>query len=346
MKLAAATLFLAADALVGTAQLELTTTDRDGYKGFSGGIKVFTGRNCVNNPSKGFICDFKYQTTIAGLSGGRITQHNLPVNVDSNNDLLMMTYRSSDEAIFSAMRLKVTTSNGSSDIVDLMNLDGGGQDYTTFDYDSILHPCNSGYFRKTSCRFDVVYDLKSRKEKPHYSLFSGHVVKYNNYRQPALMPRYEPPTAFANTSIRLKTGGALGDDTDGLLNIYYGKGCNQNVCTYTKELSVALSGRGKVFDYYLPDFNWNTDQLIMDFRDSDDLRLDEMTFAPCSGTMGCASYDLFSFGTSGRYKAAFDYDGPEEPCSGRYGDYTCMYDAVYDFKQKKLYKGSSVIMGQ
>ena len=50
-----------------------------------------------------------------------------------------------------------------------------------------------GYWRKSSCRFDTVYDLKSRKEKPHYSLFSGHVVKYN-YRQPALMPRYEPPS--------------------------------------------------------------------------------------------------------------------------------------------------------
>ena len=48
----------------------------------------------------------------------------------------------------------------------------------------------------------------------------------------------------------------------------------------------------------------------------------------------------------GRYKVAFDYDGPEEPCSGRYGDYNCMYDAVYDFKVKKLFKGSSVIKGQ
>lgn len=188
MQLAAATLFLAAEAVVGPAQLELTTTDRDGYKGFSGGLKIFTARNCVNNPSKGFICDFKYQTTIANLSGGRITQHNLPVNIDSSNDLLLMTYRSSDEAIFSAMRLKVTPTSGTTDIVDLMNLDGGGQDYTTFDYDSILHPCNSGYFRKTSCRFDVVYDLKSRKEKPHYSLFSGHVVKYNNYRQVSQTP--------------------------------------------------------------------------------------------------------------------------------------------------------------
>lgn len=45
-------------------------------------------------------------------------------------------------------------------------------------------------------------------------------------------------------------------------------------------------------------------------------------------------------------KVAFDYDGPEQPCSGRYGDYNCMYDAVYDFKVKKLFKGSSVIKGQ
>lgn len=283
--------------------------------------------------------------TIQGQNGKTVKAYRLPDQLDSTSDLLLMTYRSADEAIFSAMQLKVTPSNGATDIINLMKLDGGGQDYTIFDYDGQLHPCNSGYFRKSSCRFDTVFDLKSRKEKPHYSLFSGHVVKYN-YRQPAVAPRYEPPSGFANTSIRFKTGGALGDDTDGLLSIYYGKNCNLNVCTYTKELSVALSGRGKVFDYYLPDFNWNTDQLIMDFRDSDDLRLDEMTFQPCSGTMGCSSYDLFSFGTSGRYKAAFDYDGPEEPCSGRYGDYNCMYDAVYDFKVKKLFKDKSVIMGQ
>ena len=87
-----------------------------------------------------------------------------------------------------------------------------------------------------------------------------------------------------------------------MLNVYYGKNCNVNVCTYTKELSVALTGRGKVFDYYLPDFDWNKDQLIFDFRDSDDLRLDEMTFSPCNGSSGCSSYDLFTFGTSGRYK--------------------------------------------
>jgi len=343
--LTSATLIYAAQAVMGPAELELTTTDRDGYKGFSGGLKVYIARNCVNNPSKGFICDFKFQMTIPGQNGKTVKAYRLPDQVDSTSDVLLMTYRSADEAIFSAMQLKVTPSNGATDRINLMKLDGGGQDYTIFDYDSILHPCNSGYFRKSSCRFDTVYDLKSRKEKPHYSLFSGHVVKYN-YRQPAVAPRYEPPSGFANSSIRFKTGGALGDDTDGLLSVYYGKGCNLNVCTYTKELSVALSGRGKVFDYYLPDFNWNTDQLIMDFRDSDDLRLDEMTFQPCYGTSGCSSYDLFSFGTSGRYKVAFDYDGPEYPCSGRYGDYNCMYDAVYDFKVKKLFKGSSVIKGQ
>ena len=53
-----------------------------------------------------------------------------------------------------------------------------------------------------------------------------------------------------------------------------------------------------------------------------------------------------SYQNSNQTKAAFDYDGPEEPCSGRYGDYNCMYDAVYDFKVKKLFKDRSVIMGQ
>ena len=31
----------------------------------------------------------------------------------------------------------------------------------------------------SSCRFDTVYDLYTSKEKPHYSLFAGHVVKNN-----------------------------------------------------------------------------------------------------------------------------------------------------------------------
>ena len=56
---------LAAEAAYGPADLELTTTDRDGYKGFNGGLKVYIGRNCVNNPTKeGFLPirpDYKLQ---------------------------------------------------------------------------------------------------------------------------------------------------------------------------------------------------------------------------------------------------------------------------------------------
>ena len=33
----------------------------------------------------------------------------------------------------------------------------------------------SGIGIKSSCRFDTVYDLYTFKEKPHYSLFAGHV---------------------------------------------------------------------------------------------------------------------------------------------------------------------------
>ena len=80
-----------------------------------------------------------------------------------------MTYRTSDEAIFSAMKLKVMPTSGSSDIVNLMNLDGGGQDYTIFDYDSILHPCNSGkgeldlFAPKVPEKAENTYHLASRR---------------------------------------------------------------------------------------------------------------------------------------------------------------------------------------
>ena len=36
-----------------------------------------------------------------------------------------------------------------------------------------------GIGTSSSCRFDTVYDLYTSKEKPHYSLFAGHVVKNN-----------------------------------------------------------------------------------------------------------------------------------------------------------------------
>ena len=36
----------------------------------------------------------------------------------------------------------------------------------------------SGIGIKSSCRFDTVYDLYTSKEKPHYSLFAGHVSSF------------------------------------------------------------------------------------------------------------------------------------------------------------------------
>ena len=39
--------------------------------------------------------------------------------------------------------------------------------------------------------------------------------------------------------------------------------------TLNQVLSVQLSSRGKLYEYFLPDFDWKNDQLIMDFRDED-----------------------------------------------------------------------------
>lgn len=290
----------------------------------------------MTNPTRGYICDYRHEVAISQLQGSRQYVFRLPDQVDSNNDQILMTYRDGQEAIFDKIKLVI-----GSTVVDLKKLDGGGEDHSVFDYDSILKPCGSSYPRGSHCGFDRLYDLYTNKVKPHYSLFSGHVVKYNT--NPA--PRYEA-TPYASTNIRFKVGGGSSAATDAPLRIYYGKNCNYNVCTYTIEQEALLAKKGNTYDYYLPDFDFSKDQLIMDFRDSDAVEIDEMTFTPCNGSKGCQTFNLLSFGTSSVYKAAFDYDDEKEPCSGRYGDYQCMYDAVYDFKDKRLYKDKSVIKGQ
>ena len=49
--------------------------------------------------------------------------------------------------------------------------------------------------------------------------------------------------------------------------IYYGKNCRRT-CDYTIEIAAVLKDYNKSYDYYLPEFDFENDQLIMDFRDS------------------------------------------------------------------------------
>ena len=45
---------------------------------------------------------------------------------------------------FSRMSLQVQPNNGGpQQVINLMNLAGGGQDYTIFDFDGIKKPCDS-----------------------------------------------------------------------------------------------------------------------------------------------------------------------------------------------------------
>ena len=110
------------------------------------------------------------------------------------------------------------------------------------------------------------------------SLLSGHTVKFANYQNPVPMP-YDA-TPYANSQLHFKTGGSITAATDGELMIYYAKNCNSNICTYTKELSVVLSSRSKSYDFYLPDFDYNKDQLIMDFRSDDAVSSLSSSLAP------------------------------------------------------------------
>ena len=157
------------EAILGPARLELETSNTSGYTGFNGNLKVYIGRNCVTNPTKGYICDFKYQMAISGLSGGRIYEFDFPDQVDSRSDQILMSYRDPKEAMFSGMKLKVTPpGGGAAEIVDLKKLDGSTSNLSVFDYDNRDKPCGSSYPRNSVCRTDTMFDLYTGKEKPHY----------------------------------------------------------------------------------------------------------------------------------------------------------------------------------
>ena len=157
------------EALLGPARLELETSNTSGYTGFNGALKIYIGRNCVSNPSKGYICDYKYQMAVSGLQGGRIYEFDFPDQVDSRSDQILMTYRDQKEAMFSGMKLKVTPpGGGAAEIVDLKKLDGSTSNVSVFDYDSRDKPCGSSYPRNAVCRTDTMFDLYTGKEKPHY----------------------------------------------------------------------------------------------------------------------------------------------------------------------------------
>ena len=186
IKLAALALASVSEALLGPARLELETSNTSGYTGFNGALKIYIGRNCVTNPTKGYICDFKYQMAVSGLSGGRIYEFNFPDQVDTRSDQILMSYRDPKEAMFSGMKLKVTPpGGGAAEIVDLKKLDGSTSNLSVFDYDSRDKPCGSSYPRNSVCRTDTMFDLYTGKEKPHYRegyicIIFGCTVCFNN----------------------------------------------------------------------------------------------------------------------------------------------------------------------
>ena len=178
--MAALALASVSEALLGPARLELTTADTSGYTGFNGQLKVYIGRNCVTNPTRGYICDFKYQMTVSGLAGNRMYEFDFPDQVDSRSDQILMSYRSPSDAMFSGMKVKVTPAGGgAAEIVDLKKLDGSTSNLSVFDYDSRDKPCGSSYPRNAVCRTDTMFDFYTGKEKPHYR--QGYINNNKSY---------------------------------------------------------------------------------------------------------------------------------------------------------------------
>jgi len=84
---------------------------------------------------------------------------------------------------------------------------------------------------------------------------------------------------------------------------------------------------------------------VVDIFNSDGVSLAELDFTACfQGT--CKKFDLYEFDQSHKNKLAFDFNSVTYPCGDRYDSYECVYDAVYDFKTRKVHFDKSVIMGQ
>jgi len=334
-----------AQAAVGKGTLELTVANESGA-GFNGKLNIYLGRNCNINTTTGRICDYKYLQYVSGLSVGKTYSYPLSQDIDPDNDQILMTYRDGDQAIFSGMKLTVNLGSATR-IIDFFKLAGQDEKYMAFDFDSRNHPCHSSYPRGTSCSSDNTFDFYTMKTKPHYSLLRGHVVKRS--AEPELL-QYSDIGEFkeprASSQFKLKTGKDRNDGSNAPLNLYYGKNCNANICSYEKVAEIVAKNSNTEYSLWMPDFDWNKDQLIIDYRDSDLLNIVQMSFEPCL-VNNCKYYDLRSFGTSSTFNLAFDYDSPEEPCGERsYGDYQCQYDAVFDFKKMVKYMDRSVFVGQ
>ena len=97
-----------------------------------GELKVFSGKGCATNPVTGKICDFDYVTSITGLEKiGETYQIHLNQEIDVENDQLLMTYRSKDEAVFAGMRVFVDL-GGSYIVKDVLKMEGFPQRVSGF----------------------------------------------------------------------------------------------------------------------------------------------------------------------------------------------------------------------
>ena len=83
------------------------------------------------------------------MSAGQTKAIRMEDMVDAHYDQILFSYRSKSEAMFSRMTLQVQPNNGGpQQVINLMNLAGGGQDYTIFDFDGIKKPCDSWWSSK------------------------------------------------------------------------------------------------------------------------------------------------------------------------------------------------------
>jgi len=157
--------------------------------------------------------------------------------------------------------------------------------------------------------------------------------------------------AVGRATLEWNVSSDSGAGSNGKLKLYLGRNCNINpingrVCDYRYLQTVTgfVKGSGGRVDL-TQDVDPDNDQLLMTFRDNDEVIFDAMKV---NVQLGSSSrlIDLFKLDGMKDSKLAFDFDSRNHPCHSSYPRNTqCVFDNTFDFFTGKMKPHYSLLRG-
>ncbi|CBY23438.1 unnamed protein product [Oikopleura dioica] len=314
-----------------TIEFQIANTSK---AAFSGELKIYVGKNCNTKVQKGKICDYSFDGSVTyaenkGLTVNKGHYYEMTNPIEPSDDLIFMSYRNKDRAIFKGIRLRVETGiKKQTQIIELFNSKSGmsrRDKYLIFQYHNNYNSCynpNGDRFPDNSrCIRDATFDLKEGTMSSTDSFLIGR----NTGTQ-------TNGNAGKGAKILLYTG--FQSDTRGnSLMFYHGFNCGEHICEYNKIGEIRASAQNTTYELDFNDFDVDNDQIIMDIRNGN-IRVRDLKIKPCAS---CGKSDLLKeFGFSDIWMRYIESER-------HYG--SSYYDVIFDFKRNTALLDHSVFAG-